>query len=95
MPQLERQVDRAVRSLTCYPQVRRIWLFGSAAKRDHFDSRSDLDFAVEGLPSSELPGAWAELDRTLDREVDLVRLEETHATLRDLIVTTGRVVYER
>ena len=50
---IERETARAVRLLCPWPGVKRIWLFGSAAKGGPWDWRSDLDFAVEGLAAQD------------------------------------------
>jgi len=73
--------------------VRRIWLFGSAAKGRQLDWRSDLDFAIEGLAAADLAKAWSELDARLDLPVDLVRWEEASPTLQAEIRRTGRLLF--
>ena len=74
--------------------MRRIWLFGSAAKGRPLDWRSDLDFAVEGMASAERYRAWAELDERMTLPVDLVLLEKADPVLRDEILRWGKVLYE-
>jgi len=59
---LDRELQIATAFLSAQAGVSRVWLFGSAAKGRRPDWRSDLDFAVEGLPASALPGAWSELE---------------------------------
>jgi len=88
-------VRKAVDYLSGLPGVRRIWLFGSAAKGRALDARSDLDFSIEGLASTALCGTWSELDQRLDHEVDLVRWEEASEALRHQIRTHGILLYER
>jgi predicted nucleotidyltransferase len=92
---LEAEIAAAVRSLSRWPGVRRIWLFGSAADgADRLDWRSDLDFAMEGLAGEFHCRAWAELDEAVGLPVDLVRWEEAGPTLRERITARGTVVYE-
>jgi predicted nucleotidyltransferase len=62
-------------------EVRRLELFGSAA-RDQFDlERSDLDFLVEFIPpgfrgaSNRYFGLLEELERLFDRKIDLVSIK--------------------
>ncbi len=71
--------------------ARRIILFGSVA-RGEADDDSDLDLAVEGLPAASFFPAMAAAWRVADRPVDLVRLEEASATLRDRVLADGEVV---
>ena len=59
--------------------VRRLEVFGSAARGDDFDlTSSDADFLVEFAPGSDLPalrrffGLAEELEHLLGRHVDLV-----------------------
>lgn len=92
---LAEEIRKAVSSLVCWPGLRRIWLFGSAVRgADNLDWRSDLDFAVEGLPREHLERAWAMLDEAVRMPVDLVRIETANPTLRAAILRKGRVVYE-
>ncbi len=91
---LAEELRKAVRSLVRWPGLRRIWLFGSAARGVALDWRSDLDFAVEGLAPEYLERAWAMLDEALRLPVDLVRIETANPVLREAIARDGRVVYE-
>jgi predicted nucleotidyltransferase len=92
---LDRDVAAAVRLLARWPGVRRVWLFGSAARSGPLDWRSDLDLAVEGLPATDHGRAWAELDETLAMPVDLVRWETANPTLRQQVEQWGRLLWER
>ena len=87
------EIRKAVEFLSRWPGVRRIWLFGSAAKGKRLDWRSDLDFAVEGMASNDRYRAWAELDEQMKLPVDLVLLEVADPALRDEILRCGRVCY--
>ncbi len=91
---IERDIGVAVRFLSHWRGVKRIWLFGSAAKGAVLDWRSDLDFAVEGMPAEDQARAWAELDEQLTLPVDLVRWETANAVLRDEVTRWGKLVYE-
>jgi len=93
--ELSDELAKAVNVLGNQPGVRRIWLFGSAARGNHLDWRSDLDFAVEGLPAEDLERAWAILDETLRLPVELVRFESANSVLRNLILREGRLLCER
>lgn len=90
---VDEDITKAVAYLSSRRGVSQVWLFGSAAKGRRLDWRSDLDFAVEGLPASELCVAWSELDQLLERPVDLVRWEEASESLRKAILRWGKVVY--
>lgn len=65
--------------------ARRVWLFGSLARGRRLDARSDLDFAVEGLPPAEFLPALGELLERVPCPVDLVELERAPAALRQNI----------
>jgi predicted nucleotidyltransferase len=72
----------------CYA-ARQVWLFGSlAAGQPTVDS--DVDLAVEGLPSAVYFNALADLMSLFQGPVDLVRLEEAPDSLRDRILSEGR-----
>jgi len=89
-----RNVAVAAELLSRRPGVKRVWLFGSAAKGKNLDWRSDLDFAVEGLPADELERTWAELYSRLDLPLDLVRWEAASATLKEEVRRWGKLLYE-
>ncbi len=91
---VDRDIRTAVDFLSNWPGVRRIWLFGSAAKGRPLDWRSDLDFAVEGMASTDRYRAWAELDERMSVPVDLVLLEVANPLLRGEILKWGRLLYE-
>ena len=58
--------------------VRRLWVFGSAARGDWREEASDIDFLVELDPSRPLPGQFLGLYRALKDifgcHVDLVSM---------------------
>ncbi len=64
-------------------QVRKVYLFGSAASGDTFHSTSDIDLAVEGLPLELYFRAWTDLWALLPPglELDLVPMECATADL--------------
>lgn len=93
--ELSEELAKAVSVLGNWPGVRRLWLFGSAARGNHLDWRSDLDFAVEGLPAKDLERAWAMLDETVRLPVELVRFESANSVLRELILGEGKLLCER
>ncbi|MDD4889579.1 MAG: nucleotidyltransferase domain-containing protein [Phycisphaerae bacterium] len=71
---LEDKIARAAEVLRKYGATG-VFLFGSAT-RDDVDEPRDIDMAVEGLPARMFFDAYAEAGNCLDRELDLVRLEE-------------------
>lgn len=91
---LERVTEILVRHLT--PE--RIFLFGSRAKAT--GSRySDFDLAVdqEGRPE---PGIEREILEEVDRvaglyHVDIVYLNSVDEAFKDVILKTGKIIYER
>jgi predicted nucleotidyltransferase len=91
---VRQEIEKAVEFLSRWPGVRRVWLFGSAAKGRSLDWRSDLDFAVEGMIRMERYRAWAELDERMKIPVDLVALECVDPALRSEILRSGKLLYE-
>ncbi len=88
-------VVAALRALAEWPSIRRVWLFGSLAKGRRPDFRSDIDFAVEGLPATAHYRALSQIDAAVSLPADLVRWEDADKTLRDQISQTGILLYER
>lgn len=79
MHPLIRKHDAAIAEACRHYHVRRLEVFGSAARVIDFDAaRSDADFLVEFLPTPEGPSLkdffdlQADLSRILGRSVDLV-----------------------
>src|SRR5437867_13422741 len=91
---VDQEIGKAVDFLSNWPGVRRIWLFGSAAKGRRLDWRSELDFAVEGMNGGDRYRAWSELDERMKIPVDVVLLETANPTLRDEILRSGTLLYE-
>jgi predicted nucleotidyltransferase len=91
---IDTEIRKAVTFLSQWPGVRRIWLFGSAARNRRLDWRSDLDFAVEGMDATEQCRAWAELDERMTIPCDLIRWETADPVLRGEIFRSGKVLYE-
>lgn len=92
-PGENRDICAAVEVFARHSTIRRAWLFGSAARGKALDWRSDLDFAVEGLPPGREYSLWAELDEVVSRRIDLVRVEDANELLRSEI-HEGTVIYE-
>lgn len=93
----ERPEERIVACLRSFPEVERIYLFGSRARGDAAP-RADLDIAVT-CPTASTE-QWLRIwDRVEQADtllfVDLVRLEEAPADLRARILSEGKIIYER
>ena len=54
-----------------------IYIFGSVSKPGFFHKNSDIDIGVSGLDSGDLYRFTAELSAIMERNVDIVRLEES------------------
>ena len=67
----------------------RVYAFGSTVA-GQATAGSDLDLATEGLPRGAYFDAYGALLRALPCEVDLVRLEEAPASLRERVRREGR-----
>ena len=75
--------------------ARRVWLFGSALRPDRFREDSDLDLAVEGLPTGRLIDAGVAADRIAGHTCDLVEIETCDPALRARILREGELLLER
>lgn len=84
--------DRIRRALAGRADVRVAVLFGSEA-RGTAGPGSDVDIAVDA-PSVDVLDLVAELSVALDREVDVVALEEATIPLLERLVREGIVVHE-
>jgi len=86
------EIERAVAISAQESGVRRVWLFGSVARKQG-NTGSDLDFAVEGWDRCRHFAVLEELLLELRCPVDLLRWEEANDVLRSEIVRQGTVVY--
>jgi 2-polyprenyl-3-methyl-5-hydroxy-6-metoxy-1,4-benzoquinol methylase/predicted nucleotidyltransferase len=73
--------------------ARRVWVCGSIARAGRWDERSDVDYAVEGLPPHRLTEASGTLARLLARRVNVVPLEDAPPSLRAMILA-GRILVD-
>jgi predicted nucleotidyltransferase len=94
---MENPENQVLAVLRRFPEVTRVWLFGSRARGDN-RPRSDVDIAVEAPTASR--SAWSRirldaLDAKTLHHVDVVRFEEASQALRDNILKDGRILYEQ
>jgi len=87
---LFQQVKQVADLLKAHFGAQRLILFGSLAHQAWFTPTSDIDLAVEGLPSEHYWSAWAMIETIItDREVDFIDLESASPTLRHEIEMEG------
>jgi predicted nucleotidyltransferase len=95
--QLLQVVRTAVHSvLPAFPQVHRVYLFGSTARPGAMHQDSDVDLAVEGCLSAETYFAlWRELEQAIPgRTVEVVELTPG-LSFTERVHQTGEMIYER
>jgi predicted nucleotidyltransferase len=68
--------------------AKRVWLFGALASGHSPDGRSDLDLAVEGIPTNRLRSISTELDHMMGLKVDVVDWNTAPPRLRPHILRT-------
>ena len=81
-PGLKEQIEQAAAVLRRYGATE-VFLFGSATSEQN-DNPRDVDMAVEGLPPEVFFRAYSAAAQCLDREMDLIRLEEDNPFTRFL-----------
>lgn len=86
-----------LRQLQNFPQVEKVYLFGSRARGDA-GPRSDIDLAI-ACPQADAI-IWSDICEAVDAAetllcIDIVRLEEAAPELAQKILTEGRLLYER
>lgn len=96
-PQASAPVDAVLREVQRFPEVEKAYLFGSRAQGDA-GAMSDVDIALS-CPDIDRRRWVAIAEAVQDAEtlldVDVVWLEDASTSLRDEILQTGKVVYER
>jgi len=73
--------------------AKRIFLFGSLCQTGRFYPGSDIDLAVEGIPSQLFIRAAADLMMSMDWLIDLKPLEDLDDSFRDMIFKKGEQIY--
>jgi predicted nucleotidyltransferase len=73
--------------------AKRIIIFGSLCRTGRFYPDSDIDLAVEGIPSNIFMRAAADLMMSMDWLIDLKPLEEVDDSFRSMIVRKGEQIY--
>jgi len=89
------EAERLAEILATEFGVRRVYLFGSFAWGPEARPDSDLDLAVEGLHRGKRVLAHTRLSESSEYLVDLVSLNRIQGVLRERILTSGIVVYDR
>jgi len=70
------EIEEAVKGLTGKYEWDEIYLFGSITKPGRFQPNSDVDLGIKGLDKFALYAFIGDISAMLNREVDVVRLEE-------------------
>jgi 2-polyprenyl-3-methyl-5-hydroxy-6-metoxy-1,4-benzoquinol methylase len=88
VPLQDRRVRQAAEAvaLLYHAGAHRVWLFGSIARGEVKDRRSDLDLAVEGLRDEQVQRLRLHLRATLRCKVDVVGMERALPQLREGIL---------
>lgn len=90
-------IQGVIQVLTEYAQPERIYLFGSRGKGKGRKG-SDFDFAVAGAPPSReiqvrIEAAIEEVAGLF--EVDIAYLDDAEPAFRDIVLKSGKIIYER
>ncbi|MBD3324779.1 hypothetical protein GF339_09355 [candidate division KSB3 bacterium] len=89
---LHRMREAVARLSPHYPEVRRVYLFGSLTQAGRFRRSSDIDIAVECDTVAAESAFWHALEKALQRDVDVRPLS---GTVKDVVPQTGELIYER
>jgi len=73
--------------------AKKIFIYGSLLRPERFHRRSDIDLAVEGIPSQDFIRASADLMMTMDWQVDLKPIEDVDEIFRETILKKGELIY--
>lgn len=87
------RVREAVASCAArYPDIRRVYLYGSLVKPGRFRADSDIDIAIECDSLETESSFWRALERELQRDVDVRPLA---GPIVEAVANDGEQVYER
>jgi len=94
--QAEQNIIQTVQSLAPqYPQLLRVYLFGSILSQVSFKPSSDIDLMVEGVSFEESFRLWKELEQKIPEHYVDVRVFEVDNPFCQRIKMKGKVIYER
>ncbi len=86
--------ERCARMLAEKYGARRVWLYGSTLTPEHFDERSDIDLAAEGLGSAWLRAGIDCEPLAPGIEVSLLPIEMAHDLMRKTIFEEGVLLHD-
>jgi predicted nucleotidyltransferase len=89
------EAERLAKILADEFGVERVYLFGSFAWGKVLRPDSDIDLAVEGLPPGKLIKADVRVSDATKYSVDLMRLSSLPTRLRNRVLKSGILLYER
>jgi predicted nucleotidyltransferase len=89
------EAERLAKILADEFGVERVYLFGSFAWGKVVRPDSDIDLAVEGLPPGKLIKADVRVSDATKYSVDLMRLSSLPTRLRNRVLKSGILLYER
>ncbi len=88
---------KVIRRLCGFPQIERIYLFGSRARGDA-RARSDIDLAI-ACPKADAR-VWDDICKAIEEadtllKIDVIRLEHAAPDFLHRIMAEGQLLYER
>ncbi len=88
---------KVIRQLRGFPQIDRIYLFGSRARGDA-QPRSDIDIAIACPKADAL--VWADICEAVEEadtllKIDVIRLEQAAPDFLHRILAEGKLLYAR
>ena len=89
---LLRTRDAIQRLAPRFPQMQRVYLFGSLTQPGRFRKHSDIDVAVVCETLEAETAFWQALERALQRDVDVRPLT---GPIADAVAQGGELIYER
>ena len=88
-----KEIEKAVEIARKYG-VWKLYLIGSSLRKNP-ETANDYDFAVADVPSGAFFKFYAELFRTLSKNVDLINLSGKVTRFTELVISEGRLIYDR
>lgn len=89
------QLDYIVATLKEQLHPSRVILFGSINEKDDFHEHSDIYIAVSDINEDRYFAAYGEILSKSYFPIDLIILDKAKGYLKEKILKTGKVVYER
>ena len=90
----EEEIAAILQVIPQYPQITKIYLFGSITQSGQFHQHSDIDIAVAGTDAATYFAVWRDLEAVCSNWLIDLREINPPSHFTDIVLQSGKLVYE-